>query len=638
MRRFVKFILSSICFILIQQCHVKAQTAINDSIKHRINSSANLSDQLHDIILLTSRSYALSLDTFYHYIVSGRQIALPGSTEYFRLENAYVRYLSKRDYSEKALNLVDSLLNIIPQTEKFYDARQWLINNKAAIFIRTNKQKEAIELELKVLKDAEGASDAMWICRAYVGLGWANLELGKYDDAIKWLTTGYLNTPDSLLSRNSFLFSNLASCYNNINQSDSAFKYIELALKYGSLDQNLTQLANSYSIRADMYINAKEHQLAEKDLEEAIKIRQKIGDNLYVIADMAQLSFFYASIGETDKGIAIANKAITIAEELKSVSKQIFIYNALAENYKAAGLYQKYASVLEKVMALKDTLSDQNSTEAIARFEARYELQKKENIIMQQQLKITRSRYITIGSLLLLTLIALTLGLWYRNRQLLNNRKMEMDLLEQKVQSKIAVKQAQENERKRIAADLHDNLGVYAAAITHNVNQLREQFANNGVITENLEANAQNMVSQLNNTIWVLKNDDLRLTQLSDRLKLWMQRLMKNYPAIKYSFSEKIINDNTYTPAVMLNLYYILMECVNNSLKHSGCTEINILFNSQIRTVIEVVDNGKGMSEPVKSGNGLIHIKQRAEESQWLVAWVVGDSGGTKVILTDTTK
>lgn len=57
------------------------------------------------------------------------------------------------------------------------------------------------------------------------------------------------------------------------------------------MDQNLTQLANSYSIRADMYINAKEHQLAEKDLEEAIKIRQKIGDNLYVIADMAQLSF-----------------------------------------------------------------------------------------------------------------------------------------------------------------------------------------------------------------------------------------------------------------------------------------------------------------------------------------------------------
>ena len=638
MIQFRKYILITISYFLIQSFHVIAQTSINDSLKQRIWNSTNLSNQLSDIVMLTSRSYALSLDTFYHYIVLGRQIALPGSTEYFRLENAYVRYLSKRDYSEKALNLVDSLLNIIPQTEKFYDARQWLINNKAAIFIRTNKQKEAIELALKVLKDAEGENDAMWICRAYVGLGWANMELGKYEDAIKWLTTGYMNTPDSLLSRNSFLFSNIASCYNNINKPDSAFKYIELALKYGSIDQNLTQMANSYSIRADMYINRKEHELAEKDLEEAIKIRQKIGDNLYVIADMAQLSFFYASIGETDKGIAIANKAITIAEELKSVSRQIFIYNALAENYKAAGIYQKYASVLEKVISLKDTLSDQNSTEAIARFEARYELQKKENIIMQQQLKITRSRYITIGSLLLLTLIALTLGLWYRNRQLLNNRKMEMDLLEQRVQSKIAVKQAQENERKRIAADLHDNLGVYAAAITHNVNQLRDQFTNNSVITQNLEANAQNMVSQLNNTIWVLKNDDLRLTQLSDRLKAWMQRLMKNYPDIRYSFNEKIISDFTYTPAVMLNLYYILMECVNNSLKHSGCTEINILFNSQIRTVIEVVDNGKGMSKPVKSGNGLIHIKQRAEESHWLVEWVTGDSEGTKVILTDTTK
>lgn len=128
---------------------------------------------------------------------------------------------------------------------------------------------------------------------------------------------------------------------------------------------------------------------AATDLEEALKIRQQIGDKIYVVADMAQLSSFYASINETKKGIEVAKEAIAIATKLKSLSRLIFIYNSLAENYKAAGMYNEYAQVLEKIIKLKDSLSEKNSAEAIANFETKYELQKKENIIVQQEMRIS---------------------------------------------------------------------------------------------------------------------------------------------------------------------------------------------------------------------------------------------------------
>lgn len=614
-----------------------AQTPITDSLKQRIRNSTQLNEQLKSIVKLCERGHSLPADTFYYFIRLGQQIALRGSPEYFLVENAQVRYLAKLGKAKEADFLVDSLLEVIPQKTNYYEAAQWLRSNRINLYIRTSKQQEAIKEGFTILKNAEKANDPFWIARSYIGIGWASMELGKYDDAIKWLSTGINSTNDeNILINCNYLFSNIASCYNNIGKPDSAFHYIELGLNYARLAQNLSQVANSLNIRADIYIKQKLYLKAAHDLEEALKIRQQIGDKIYIVADMAQLSSFYASIGETRKGIEVAKEAIDIAAKLKSVSRLIFINNALAENYKAAGMNNEYAQVLEKIIKLKDSLSEQNSAEAIANFEAKYELQKKENIIVQQEMKISRNRYVTIGSLVFLAMVSITIGLWYRNRQLIKNRKMEMDLVEQRVQGRVAIKQAQETERKRIAADLHDNLGVYAAAITHNVKLLQNDNSTLQVVTENLEENAQSMVAQLNNTIWVLKNEQLNLISLSDRFKLWMQRLMKSYPGVTYQFSENIVNDRVYTPSVMLNLFYSLIECVNNSLKHSGCTEIKIEFYSNEKSVISVEDNGSGMKENVIYGNGIMQVKQRMKEASWTVQWMPAEPHGTRIIFTST--
>ena len=100
-----------------------------------------------------------------------------------------------------------------------------------------------------------------------------------------------------------------------------------------------------------------------------------------------------------------------------------------------------------------------------------------------------------------------------------------------------AIKQAEEKERKRIAADLHDNLGSYAAAISSNIRYLKgNNHEENQLIVAQLDENAKGIVTQLSDSIWVLKNEQLSITKLADRFKAWTQRIIQNYPHVKYFY------------------------------------------------------------------------------------------------------
>lgn len=626
-------------FLLLSVTNCFPQTNRIDALRTNFNNTADPDKRMQIAMDICSQFYSLSTDSLLHYVEAGKKLSPVSSREYTHFVNYYCMALIKSGRVIEGLAIGDSLIKHAISEENHDSVDLEILGIHTGGLIRNGQNKEAIQEAFNMLSIAEKIKDTINILRAYTNLGWANMEIEQYNVAIKWLNTGasFSKNPE-FIARSCVLYANNASCYNNIQRPDSAFYFIELALKYARQTENLTCLANALNIRADMFINKKDYVAAERDMKEAIAVRENIGEPLLIIADMAQLSFFYASTQQFPKGIDIAMKGIEMARDKNNLNKLIFLYTALSENYLKSGQAGSYANTLEVIIKLKDSLYKQNSGDAIAEMEAKYNLQKQQNTIIRQNYDLTRSRYLSIGSSVLLVFGLLLGWILYRNYRLIQSRKMEYAVNEQKSLSSKAVESARENERKRIAADLHDNLGSYAAAITANVKYLREKGkTNDDELMEQLDANAQSMVTQLSDTIWVLKNEHLPITGLADRFKLWMQRLMQNYPNIQYNYSENIDVDIEFTPARILNIFLILKECVNNAIKHSNCTEIKIKFFSGTNWSISIEDNGKGFEELLFSnGSGIGNIKNRAKESGWMVEWKKAAVSGTRVIISET--
>jgi signal transduction histidine kinase len=295
----------------------------------------------------------------------------------------------------------------------------------------------------------------------------------------------------------------------------------------------------------------------------------------------------------------------------------------LSENYKRSGDYKSYSEVQEKLIQLKDSLYEKNSAQALAGLQAKYDVQKKENIIIQQKLDIVNKDYWFYGMLILFVFLGTIALVQYLNHRKKGKIKLEKLLEQQQLKETIAVIKAEEKERKRIAADLHDNLGAYAAAISNNVRNVKNAAAYTEALTNRLEENAQDIVNELNNTIWVLKKETQQLTEISDRLKVWLQKLIHNYPGVQYDFNEQIDNDVTLSPGNALQLFHILQECINNALRHSRCTKLLIsFFSAENNWHITVSDNGIGFNvAAIEKGNGIGNIQERAATCGWQIEW-----------------
>jgi signal transduction histidine kinase len=218
------------------------------------------------------------------------------------------------------------------------------------------------------------------------------------------------------------------------------------------------------------------------------------------------------------------------------------------------------------------------------------------------------------------------------------DQKIKLDRMieNEKELSVKAVADAEENERKRIAADLHDNLGAYAASIASNLDifnaeDLNEQHKN---ALQELNNNSQSMVSQLSDTIWALNKDNLTLTAISDRVKVFLNRIRKSYGNIDMEVVENIRQDAELPTTQAFHLFRIIQEAVTNAVKHSGTTRITILVEEDPAWKITVTDYGKGMKNEINGeGNGLRNMKARAAASGWSIIWSENEVSGTKVII-----
>ena len=172
------------------------------------------------------------------------------------------------------------------------------------------------------------------------------------------------------------------------------------------------------------------------------------------------------------------------------------------------------------------------------------------------------------------------------------------------------------DQKNEISKDLHDDIGSELSSILINTNLLKNYDPNEKqkILIDKISNTSSEISQRLSAFIWSLNTDNNNVQNFSEYVKLYAYKFLDG-TEIKFLFSEdiegigsKILNGNTRK-----NLFFSIKEILNNSVKHAEATTIKMTLSSLDRKalLITIQDNGKGMLENNKFGNGLVNIKKR---------------------------
>lgn len=623
-------------FLFLCCFQLSAQTQRIDSLKRQIAVAKSADNKLDALFAIGEERHSLSTDILCNYANEAKNLSIKQGNI---LNIAIAEYnigacLVKKGMLDSALKLANYTIEKIKSYPNNDFALMKLTLLKGQVLIRSTKYKEGIAEIYKLLAYAEQNQDTLMQMIAKNGIGWANMEMQQTSEALRWFFKA-LNTSTNQVhhEKSSNIYSNIAAVYRQLHKNDSAEFFINKAIVFARKSQNLMFLANCLNILADIYIDTKRAILAESLLTNALNIRKQIGDPFYVVSDLSQLALYYASISEPAKGIEVSQQGIAIANEYRMSSKLPFLYHALGQNYKAAGNYTAYSNTLEKIMALKDSMYVANSAEAKAEMDSKYEVEKKEKLIALQKLDISKKNFMFYASVLFLffsSLVGWMLFRGYKKSQQIKLLKMQA---EEKQLAARAVLSAEEKERKRISRDLHDNIGAYATALMANTEELKKQASGETIrrSADNVSHNAQNIMGSLQETIWVLNNDVITITDFLDRYKIYSKKMLQQFPGLHIRFKEDVEKDFELSPQEALHIFRIMQEALQNTLKHAQAKNIIVTVKSADTVSISIKDDGKGFNENRgKDGNGLLNMQHRAKEAGYHIN-ILSDESGTEI-------
>lgn len=574
--------------LLLQLCDNYKNYPI-DSFRRFIHQAQTIAYDLKDVTAQAEANYYLGV---YYYRTN-------------KMDSLSIAIFLKRDlvFPKKNLNL--ALANQIALLE-------------ASSFVKQDKLKEALAIYFDVLARATIQQDSIAYLTALNGVGWVNLELGKFDEAINWLMKG-LQTPSSKKYERYKLnyYVNIAACYGALNKISEAKKVILEGLELAEQHYDLYIKANGLNILGNIYIEENNLPKAIECLTKATEIRNKIGDPFYIVADMSQLSLLYFSNKEFDKAIALSKKAVEIALEEDIEAKLPFLYFNLSEMQYKMGKYKDAYLTLNELNRYKDKRYQAVPAEKLKELEVKYQSSINENIIQKQKFQLTLKNYLLAGVVLLLLLVA-TMGIMaVRNAKNKASLKLKASLAQQREENTKAIIAIEEKERTRFAAELHDGLGPMLSAVKHNLSSFNHS----------LESLPSNELETFNKAMNLLDESCKEVRSVSH--SIMPNALLKNglAHAVK-DFISKVSNSNIFIDlhihlfskrldsAIEVAVYRIIQECVNNVIKHAEATQLDISINqepSELSVTIE--DNGKGFEQSIMNnqGIGLNNIKARVK-------------------------
>lgn len=454
------------------------------------------------------------------------------------------------------------------------------------------------------LKNARNINDSVEVAHALYNLGDLAITEKKYDEAIGYFTLALdsyaaIKVPGIFdrIERKAFISNKLAQCWKLKGNLPQALQYTASPLAA----TNMTSSVNPYD-KADFFINA--------------------GDiyNRMLIPDSA-LKFLR-------KGLDIAVE-IDHQEFKRDAYEQLALVFSQKKIHDSAFIYQHLFS------KLKDSIANEISSEEIYQRDADLQIERQQQVqkIALERQKLWRNIIIGIGVLLLLAVVFL-----YNRYQLKQKNRYQRELNRQQVELFNAIAATQDQERKRIAQDIHDSLGSVLSAAKLKLaeaRELRPEFATDEKFITGISL-LDEASAELRNISHNIMPATLSKLGLVPALKNLSEKISSN-KGLQVSFSAHEF-DSRLDEQTEISIYRIILELINNIVKHASASLATVqLVKHPDNINITVEDNGQGFDyqkiQQEKKGIGLGNIQSRVEYMKGVINIDAVPGRGTTVII-----
>ena len=424
-------------------------------------------------------------------------------------------------------------------------------------------------------------------------------------------------------------YNNLGLNYVYLQQFDSAnasFKEaLRIAKKIG--DQNME--ATQYLNMGDVLLQQSEFNAIKPYMDKALAISKKL--KLYESETIALkgLSFYFQYNKNYPLAQDYADSALSLANrfDFRNERQKLFTHlSNLAYSMQDMELGEYYA---KQNSLLEDSILNETIQKGTLELEKKYESKKKETHINQleavkkvQQLSIKQKNslnYILIGAAA--TLLAITL-LSYRNykqKQKLQQQRINELETEKQLTATSAVLKGEEQERTRLAKDLHDGLGGMLSGIKYSLNTMKGNLI---MTPDNVQAFERSMdmldssIKEMRRVAHNMMPEALVKFGLDTALEDFCNDINQS-GAVQVDYQSIGMANVIVDQTTAITIYRIVQELLNNTLKHAAAkTAIVQLTKSDGHLSVTVEDDGKGFDTSIldqSKGIGWINIQNRVE-------------------------
>jgi two-component system, NarL family, sensor kinase len=511
--------------------------------------------------------------------------------------------------------------------------------NLGLSYVRENKLELAMDFYNQAEENAVKYNQQVNLADVYRKKANILLQLLDYNKAVDFLKSAetiYAQRGDS--TGLGEVTGSIGFAYRNWGKNDTAILYFKKAIVLFNALGYQTMVPIAYTEIGKAYDEKNEADSALANYFRAEELYKTIPYPPHQDALHAYIGTLLVKKGRAGEAVPHLEKALRLARETGDLEVQSDALFGLKNYYNAKGDYKISLQYYELYDSINAVLTQNEQLAKVTEMTEKYEGAKKEQALQRQKFLAQRRKYWVIGIAAFSGLAALLGYSWYRRYRLRQETRLQQAIMKQQDEAARAVLEAEENERKRIAADLHDGVGQLMSAAKMNLSawQSHARFADEkeALAFEKIISLVDESAKEVRSVSHNLMPNPLLKASLAGAVREFIEQIDNR--VLKVNLHTEGLNEKLEA-SIETVLYRVIQECVNNVIKHSGASLLDIsLVREAHEVAVTIEDNGRGFDMAVATtadGVGLKSIRSRVAYLKGEVEFNSAPGKGTLVAI-----